>query len=93
MLFAVDHEDDAALEVARRVMARHPERASRIVVNGEPLWPNPPAFSFFRMAELARGEILVTSDSDVVVAGDYLRQVVPPLLHENTGMLLASIAD
>jgi ceramide glucosyltransferase len=87
VLFAVDHENDPALALAQRVMARHPERASRIVVNGEPPWPNPPAYSFFRMAEVARGEVLVTSDSDVIVAGGYLRQVVPPLLHPNTGML------
>jgi ceramide glucosyltransferase len=87
VLFAVDHEDDAAAAVARRAMERHPERASRIVVNGEPPWPNRPAYSFFRMAEEARGEILVTSDSDVIVDGGYLRQVVPPLLHEKTGML------
>ena len=30
--------------------------------------------------------ILVTSDSDVIVDRDYLRQVVPPLLHDKTGM-------
>ncbi len=87
VLFAVDHDDDAAIAVARRVMERHPERTSRIVVNGEPPWPNPPAYSFYRMAEVARGEILVTSDSDVIVESDYLRQVVPPLLHAKTGML------
>jgi ceramide glucosyltransferase len=87
VLFAVDLADDAAAEVARRVMVRHPERPSRIVVNGEPPWPNPPAWSFFCMAKEARGEILVTSDSDVIVDSNYLRQVVPPLLHEKTGML------
>ena len=87
VLFAVDHEDDAAIAVARRVMARHPERDSQIVLNGEPPWANPPAYSFYRMAEVARGEILVTSDSDVIVTDDYLRQVVPPLLHRKTGML------
>ena len=87
VLFAVDHEDDAAIAVAERVMARHPERDSRIVLNGEPPWANPPAYSFYRMAEVARGEILVTSDSDVIVDGDYLRQVVPPLLRPKTGML------
>jgi ceramide glucosyltransferase len=87
VLFAVDREDDEAAVVARRVMERHPERESRIIVNGEPPWPNPPAFSFYRMAEVARAEILVTSDSDVIVDRSYLRQVVPPLLHKNTGML------
>jgi ceramide glucosyltransferase len=87
VLFAVDLADDAAASVARGVMERHPERPSRIVVNGEPPWPNPPAWSFFCMAKEARGEILVTSDSDVIVDSNYLRQVVPPLLNEKTGML------
>jgi len=87
VLFAVDHEDDQAAEVARRVMARHQERTSRIIVNGEPPWPNPPAYSFFCMAKEAKGEILVTSDSDVIVEASYLRQVVPPLLRQKTGML------
>ena len=86
VLFAVDHENDQAAEVARRVMERHPECSSRLIVNGEPPWPNPPAYSFFCMAKEARAEILVTSDSDVIVDSDYLRQVVPPLLDEKTGM-------
>jgi ceramide glucosyltransferase len=86
VIFAVDREDDAALPVARRVMERHPERDSRIIVQGEPPWPNPPAYAFFNMAKVARAEILVTSDSDVLVQRDYLRQVAPPLLHKNTGM-------
>jgi ceramide glucosyltransferase len=87
VLFAVDHEEDAALPIARRVMERHPERPSQVIVQGEPVWPNPPAYSFFNMAKVARAKILVTSDSDVMVERDYLRQVVPPLLHNNTGML------
>ncbi len=87
ILFAVDSDGDEALGVARKVMARHPGQEARIVVNGEPPWPNPPAYSFFRMTEQARAQILVTSDSDVIVERDYLRQVVPPLLRENTGML------
>jgi ceramide glucosyltransferase len=87
VLFAVDQKDDEAVAVAQSVMNRHPERAASIIVNGEPPWPNPPAHSFFHMAKKARAEILVTSDSDVIVDKDYLRQVVPPLLHKNTGML------
>jgi len=87
IIFAVDLEDDAALPIVRRVMARHPERPSQVIVQGEPPWPNPPAYSFFTMAKVARAQILVTSDSDVMVESDYLRQVVPPMLHKNTGML------
>jgi len=87
ILFAADHPDDEALEVVRRVSARYPHVHSQIVINGEPPWPNPPAYSFSRMAPLARNAILVTSDSDVIVDPDYLRQTVTPLLEEKTGML------
>jgi ceramide glucosyltransferase len=87
VLFAVDHDDDTALPIARRVCARHPGVPSRILVTGEPLWPNPPAFSFAAMAEVARHDYLITSDSDVEVESDYLRQIVPPLMEANCGMV------
>jgi ceramide glucosyltransferase len=87
VLFAVDEADDPALEVVRRVCSRYPTVACRIVVNGKPPWPNPPAYSFHRMAEIAAHDIWVTSDSDVHVSPDYLRQIVPPLLVRQTGMV------
>ncbi len=87
ILFAADSGDDPALLLARAVAARHTERPTTFLVTGEPPWPNPPAYAFFCMAEKARSQILVTSDSDVIVAPDYLRQVVPPLLKNNTGMV------
>jgi ceramide glucosyltransferase len=87
ILFGVDHEDDAALPVARRVCERHPGVSARILITGEPPWPNPVASSFFQLARAARHEILVTSDSDVLVGRDYLRSVAPPLMNPKTGML------
>jgi ceramide glucosyltransferase len=87
ILFAADEEDDAALAIARKVSQRYPGIPCRIVVNGKPPWPNPPAYSFFRMTQIAAHEILVTSDSDVEVAPDYLRQVVAPMLDPKVGMV------
>ena len=87
ILFAADEEDDAALGVIREVMARYPKIRSRILVTGRPPWPNPPSYSFAKMAEVAAHDILVTSDSDVEVAPDYLREVVPPMLDPKIGML------
>jgi ceramide glucosyltransferase len=87
ILFASDTEDDAALPVVREVAARYPKIACRVVVNGRPPWPNPPAYSFARMTEMAAHDILVTSDSDVEVAPNYLREIVPPTLDPNVGML------
>ena len=87
IIFAADEESDAALEIIREIAARHPKINCRILVTGPPQYPNPPASSFTRMAEIAAYDILVTSDSDVEVAPDYLSQVVPPMLDPSVGML------
>jgi ceramide glucosyltransferase len=87
ILFAADEADDAALDLVREVSARYPQIPCRILVTGKPPWPNPPAYCFYRMAEMAAHEILVTSDSDVEVARNYLREVVAPMLNGKVGMV------
>ena len=87
ILFAADLEDNAALSVVREICARYPHIPTHIVITGRPPWPNPPAYAFFRMAEHAENNILVTSDSDVFVDPSYLREVVPPMLDPQNGML------
>lgn len=87
ILFAADTESNKALAVVREICARYPHIRTRIVITGQPPWPNRPAYSMFRMSELAEHEILVTSDSDVEVQPHYLREVVPPLLDPKVGML------
>lgn len=87
IIFAADEESDPALSIIREVAARHPEVTCRILVTGPPQFPNPPATSFMRMAEVAAYDILVTSDSDVEVSPNYLAEVVPPMLDPSVGML------
>jgi ceramide glucosyltransferase len=87
ILFAADEADDAALDVVREVSARYPPVPCRILVTGKPAWPNPPAYCFYRMSEVAAYGILVTSDSDVEVAPNYLREVVAPILDPKVGMV------
>ena len=86
ILFAADEANDAALDVVREVCARHPHIASRVLVTGA-LWPNQVVHSFHCMAEAAEHEILVTTDSDVEVAPNYLREIVAPLLDPKVGMV------
>jgi ceramide glucosyltransferase len=86
ILFAADEADDPALEVVREVCARYPHIPTHILVTGTP-WPNPVVHSFHCMAEAAAHEILVTTDSDVEVGAGYLREVVPPLLDPQVGMV------
>jgi len=87
ILFAADEEDDPALSLAREISAGYPQIPCRLLVTGKPPWPNPPAYCFYRMAELASHQILVTSDSDVEVAPNYLREVVTPMLQREVGMV------
>jgi len=86
ILFAADYADDAALDVVREVCARYPQIPSKILVTGA-LWPNPVVYAFHCLSEAAAHEILVTTDSDVEVSANYLREIVPPLLDPKVGMV------
>jgi len=85
VLFAADEPDDAALPVIREICARYPHIPSRILITGQPLWPNAPNYCFHRLTEIAAHDMLVTSDSDVEVGPTYLRDVVSPLLDPKVG--------
>jgi ceramide glucosyltransferase len=87
ILFAVDHPEDAALPIARKLCEKYSHVPSQILVTGESVWPNPPAYSFSHMAAAAKHDILVTSDSDVEVDRGYLAEVVPPLCVRGNGMV------
>jgi ceramide glucosyltransferase len=87
ILFCARYSDDAGLAAARRVAARYPRVQARILTCGEPPWPNARTFSLEIMRRDARYPILVTSDSDVRVAPDYLASVVAPLADPNVGMV------
>jgi ceramide glucosyltransferase len=86
ILFAADEANDAALDVVREVCGRYPHIRSRVLITGTP-WPNPVVYSFHCMAEAAANDILVTTDSDVEVDPRYLREIVPPLLDPQVGMV------
>jgi ceramide glucosyltransferase len=85
ILFAADEANDAALPVIRKICARYPHIPSRILITGQPPWPNAQNYCFHCMTEVAAYDFLVTSDSDVEVDPSYLREVVVPLLNPEVG--------
>lgn len=87
ILFAAADESDPSLEIIREVASRYPHVPAQILITGQPPWPNPPAYSFYRMSEISKYDILVTSDSDVEVSPNYLGEVVVPLLDPANGMV------
>ena len=75
ILFAVRNPDDPAIAVVERLRAKYPNVPSRLIVTGEPPYPNAKVFSLDRMMFEARHSLLVMSDSDIRVTPDMLKAV------------------
>jgi ceramide glucosyltransferase len=87
LVFGCRSSSDAALPVVERLRARYPQVAARVVIAGEPEWPNAKVWSLAKMIASSQAQYLLISDSDVLVEPDFLRNVVPPLLQKETGMV------
>ncbi len=79
--------NDAGLQLAERIRQRYPQIKSRIVVSGPPTWPNAKVFSLSKMIPGSTNDYFVTSDSDVRVSPNFLRDVIPPLLDPKIGLV------
>jgi ceramide glucosyltransferase len=87
IVFGARHEDDPALELARRISARYPSVPVSIVTTGEPWRPNAKVCSLVKMYARASHDYLIISDSDVNVGPNYIADVVQPLLDPRNGMV------
>jgi ceramide glucosyltransferase len=87
VLFCARTANDAGLQIAREVAARHPSVPAYFVTSGEPPFANAKVASLERMAQAARHSILIVSDSDVRVGRDYLRAVVAPFADPQLGLV------
>lgn len=72
ILFAVRSPADPAIAVVERLRARYAAIPSRLIVTGEPPYPNAKVYSLDRMLAAARHDLIVMADSDVRVTGDML---------------------
>jgi ceramide glucosyltransferase len=75
ILFAVRHRDDAAVAVIEKLQAEYPQVESKLVVTGEPPYPNAKVFSLDRMLRAAAHDLIVMSDSDTRVEPHLLRAI------------------
>jgi ceramide glucosyltransferase len=79
--------DDPAVAVAQQLRRQYPYVNSRIVLSGPPEWPNAKVFTLSKMVQLSERDFFISSDSDVRVEKDFLRNVVPPLLDKKMGLV------
>lgn len=86
LLFAVSSPDDPAIAVVEKSRQEHPHVAARLIVTGEPPYPNAKVYSLDRMLAEARNELLVMSDSDIRVKPDMLRVVAAEFQDQRLGV-------
>jgi ceramide glucosyltransferase len=75
ILFAVRTESDPAAAVVAGLQAEYPNVPSKLLITGEPPYPNAKVFSLEHMLEAASNDLIVMSDSDIRVTPDLLRTV------------------
>lgn len=86
LLFAVADADDPVIPLIERLKREFPHLHIRLFVV-RPTGANRKASLLHHLAEQARYDILVISDSDMRVTPDYLRRVVAPLSDPAVGLV------
>jgi ceramide glucosyltransferase len=72
ILFAVRQADDPAAAVVAKLQAEYPAVPTRLIVTGEPPYPNAKVYSLDLMKAASQHDLLVMSDSDIHVTDDML---------------------
>jgi ceramide glucosyltransferase len=86
ILFAVRSASDPAIGVVERLRARYPAIPSRLIVTGEPPYPNAKVYSLDRMLAAAAHDLLVMADSDIRVTPEMLATVAAEFADRAVGM-------
>ncbi len=86
ILFAVRDEVDPAVAVVRRLQLAYPKIPSRLVLTGEPPYPNAKVYSLERMLAAAANDLVVMSDSDVRVTPALLPTIAAEFQDSHLGV-------
>ncbi len=86
VLLAVRGPEDGALKVAERVRSGYPGIPSRLLITGEPPYPNAKVFALDCMLAAARWDLVAMADSDVRVTPDLLRSVAAEFQDPGIGL-------
>src|SRR6516162_6378986 len=85
IVFCVDSDDKAVIEVIDRLKANFPNQRIRVLYGSGRIATNDKVAKLARLVEEAEHEVVVISDSDVRVRPDYLRQLTAPLKDRRIG--------
>ncbi len=86
MIFGVHTPADPAVPIVERLRARYPLVPSRLIISGEPPYPNAKVFNLASMYALASHDLIVMADSDVRVNPDLLSTVAAEFQDPKLGL-------
>jgi ceramide glucosyltransferase len=86
ILFAVRTASDPAAEVVARMQREYPGIRSRLLITGEPPYPNAKVYSLDHMLSAAANDLVVMSDSDIRVTPDMLRTIAAEFQDPHLGV-------
>jgi ceramide glucosyltransferase len=87
LIFGVSHPGDPAAEVVRKLQAKYPHLPIELIVCRRVLGANIKVSNLAQMLSSARHELLLVSDSDILVPADYLQKVIAPLADASLGLV------
>lgn len=70
ILFAARSADDPAIGVVEKLREQFPEISSRLLITGDPPYPNAKVYSLDTMLGVAAHDLVIMSDSDICVGPD-----------------------
>lgn len=86
ILFAVRNENDPAVEIVFRLQKEYSNIRSRLMITGEPPYPNAKVYSLEKMLEAAANDLVVMSDSDIRVTPSLLRTAAAEFQYARLGI-------
>jgi ceramide glucosyltransferase len=87
LIFGVSDPGDPAIEVVRKLQAKHPNLSIELAVCDRILGANVKVSTLAQMLPRARHQLLLVNDSDIRVPLDYLRKVIAPLADPSVGLV------
>jgi ceramide glucosyltransferase len=89
VVFGVSNANDPAIGIVHRLQREFPASDLKLVIDRRQHGSNRKVSNLMNMMPLARHDVLVISDADVRVEGDYLARVVAPLSQPDVGIVTA----
>ncbi|NQV99895.1 MAG: bacteriohopanetetrol glucosamine biosynthesis glycosyltransferase HpnI [Rhodospirillales bacterium] len=87
IIFGVGSETDGAVAIVRELIARYPSIDAELVIDDTANGLNPKISNLINMDKRAKHDLLIISDSDMIVEPDYMDRIVAAFQAPNTGLV------